>query len=45
MMSMGLVHQKYKVAVVQAAPVFSISMQRDKTIALIEQAAAQGAKN
>ena len=42
---MGLVHQKYNVAVVQAAPVFlDLDATVDKTIALIEQAAAQGAK-
>ena len=42
---MGLVHQKYKVAVVQAAPVFlDLDATIDKTIALIEEAAAQGAK-
>ncbi len=42
---MGLVHQKYRVAVVQAAPVFlDLDATVDKTIALIDQAAAQGAK-
>ena len=42
---MGLVHQKYRVAVVQAAPVFlDLDATVDKTIALIEEAAAQGAK-
>src|SRR5216683_3055758 len=42
---MGLVHQKYRVAVVQAVPVFlDLDATVDKTIALIEQAAAQGAK-
>ncbi len=42
---MGLVHQKYRVAVVQAAPVFlDLDATVDKTIALIEQAAAEGAK-
>src|SRR3984893_14059013 len=42
---MGLVHQKYRVAVVQAAPGFLyLDETVDKTIALIEQAAAQGAK-
>ena len=42
---MGLVHQKYKVAVVQAAPVLlDLDATVDKTIALIEQAAAKGAK-
>ena len=42
---MGLVHQKYKVAVVQAAPVFlDLDATVDKTIALIDQAAAEGAK-
>ncbi len=42
---MGLVHQKYKVAVVQAAPIFlDLDATVDKTIALIEQAAEQGAK-
>src|SRR4029077_2043822 len=45
MTSMGLVHQKYKVAAVQAAPVFlDLDATVDKTIALIEQAAEQGAK-
>ena len=35
---MGLVHQKYKVAVVQAAPVFlDLDATVDKTIALIEE--------
>ena len=38
---MGLSHQKYKVAVVQAAPVFlDLDATVDKTIALIEEAAA-----
>ena len=42
---MGLVHQNYRVAVVQAAPVFlDLDATVDKTIALIEQAAAEGAK-
>ena len=42
---MGLVHQKYKVAVVQAAPVFlDLDATVEKTIALIDEAAAQGAK-
>ena len=42
---MGLVHQKYKVAVVQAAPVFlDLDATVDKTIRLIEEAAANGAK-
>src|SRR3981081_784338 len=42
---MGLVHQKYRVAVVQAAPVWlDLDATVDKTIALIEQAAAAGAK-
>ena len=42
---MGLVHPKYKVAVVQAAPVFlDLDGAVDKTIALIEEAAAKGAK-
>src|SRR6266852_675328 len=42
---MGLVHQKYRVAVVQAAPVFlDLDATVDKSIALIEQATAQGAK-
>jgi len=42
---MGLVHQKYKVAVVQAAPVFlDLDATIDKTIALIEEASAKGAK-
>src|SRR5258708_6518113 len=45
MTSMGLVHQKYRVAVVQAAPVFlDLDATVDKTIALLEQPAAQGAK-
>jgi nitrilase len=45
MTSMGLVHQKYRVAVVQAAPVFlDLDATVDKTIDLIEQAGAQGAK-
>src|SRR5258705_13565913 len=43
--AMGLVHQKYKVAVVQAAPVFlDLDATVDKTIALIEEASAKGAK-
>jgi len=42
---MGLVHQKYRVAVVQAAPVWlDLDATVDKTIALIEQAAGEGAK-
>src|SRR5258705_11811860 len=42
---MGLVHQKYKVAVVQAGPVFlDLDAPVDKTIGLIEQGAAEGAK-
>src|SRR5258706_15809733 len=42
---MGLVHQKYKVAVVQAAPIFlDLDAPGDKTLALTEQAAEQGAK-
>ena len=42
---MGLVHQRYKVAVDQAAPVWlDLDATIDKTIALIEQAAAAGAK-
>ena len=42
---MGLVHQKYKVAVVQAAPVFlDLDATVDKTIALIEEASAKGAR-
>jgi nitrilase len=42
---MGLVHQKYKVAVVQAAPVFlDLDATVDKAIALIEEASAKGAK-
>ena len=42
---MGLVHPKYKVAVVQAAPVFlDLDATVDKTIALIDEAAAQGAR-
>jgi nitrilase len=37
---MGPVHQKYKVAVVQAAPLWlDLDATIDKTIALIEQAA------
>src|SRR3981189_2720651 len=45
MTSMGLVHQKYRVPVVQAAPVFlDLDATVDKAIALIEQAAGQGAK-
>jgi nitrilase len=45
MISMGLVHQKYRVAVVQAAPVWlDLDATVDKTIGLIEQAAAEGAK-
>src|SRR5260370_13307896 len=45
MISMGLVHQKYRVAVVQAAPVWlDLDATVDKTIALIEQAAGEGAK-
>src|SRR5437588_11239339 len=45
MTSMGLVHQKYRVAVVQAAPVvLDLDATVDKTIALIEEASAQGAK-
>src|SRR6185436_6105672 len=45
MTSMGLVHQKYKVAVVQAAPVWlDLDATIDKSIALIEQAAAAGAR-
>ena len=40
--AMGLVHQKYKVAVVQAAPVFlDLDATVDKTIALIEEASAR----
>ena len=40
---MGLVHQAYKVAVVQAAPVWlDLDATVDKTIALIEEAAARG---
>jgi aliphatic nitrilase len=42
---MGLVHQKYKVAVVQAAPVFlDLDATIAKTNALIEEASAKGAK-
>jgi len=42
---MGIVHQKYKVGVVQAAPVWlDLDATVDKTIALIEEAAANGAK-
>src|SRR3981081_3875465 len=45
MTSMGLVHQKYRVALVEAGPGFLVlDAPADKTIALIEQAAAQGAK-
>src|SRR5258708_28848976 len=45
MIAMGLVHQKYRVAVVQAAPVWlDLDATVDKTIALIEQAAGEGAK-
>src|SRR5258708_6057060 len=45
MISMGLVHQKYRVAVVQAAPVgLDFEGTVDKTIALIEQAAGEGGK-
>jgi nitrilase len=41
---MSLVHPKYKAAVVQAAPVFlDLDGTVDKTIAYIEEAAAQGA--
>jgi nitrilase len=42
---MGIAHPKYKVAVVQAAPVWlDLDATTDKTIGLIEQAAANGAK-
>lgn len=42
---MALVHPKYKVAVVQAAPVWlDLDVGIDKTIALINEAAAAGAK-
>jgi len=42
---MGISHPKYKVAVVQAAPVWlDLDATVDKTIALINEAAAQGAK-
>src|SRR3982074_2974711 len=45
MISVGLVHQKNRVAVVQAAPVFShLDATGARTVSLIEQAAAQGAK-
>ena len=43
--SMGIEHQAYKVAVVQAAPVWlDLDATVEKTIALIEEAAAMGAK-
>ncbi|MGN6261728.1 MAG: carbon-nitrogen hydrolase family protein [Ralstonia sp.] len=42
---MGVVHPKYKVAVVQAAPVYlDLEATVDKTIRYIEEAAAAGAK-
>ena len=42
---MGIEHPKYKVAVVQAAPAWlDLDASVDKTIALIEEAAAKGAK-
>jgi nitrilase len=42
---MGLVHQKYKVAVVQASPVWmDLEGSIDKTISLIDEAAKAGAK-
>ena len=42
---MGIVHPKYKVAVVQAAPAWlDLDASIAKTIALIEEAAAKGAK-
>jgi nitrilase len=42
---MGISHPKYKVAVVQAAPVWlDLDATVEKTIALINEAAAQGAK-
>src|SRR3981081_4547890 len=45
MTSMGLVHQKYRVALVEAGPGFLVlDAPADKTVSLIEQAAEQGAK-
>src|SRR5437660_6043747 len=45
MTALGQVHPQYEVAVVQAPPVWlDLDATVDKTIALIEQAAAQGAK-
>lgn len=42
---MGITHPKYKVAVVQAAPVWlDLDGTVDKSIALIDEAAANGAK-
>ncbi len=42
---MGIEHPKYKVAVVQAAPAWlDLDASIDKTIALIEEAAARGAR-
>ena len=42
---MGIEHPKYKVAVVQAAPAWlDLDASVDKTIELIEEAAAKGAK-
>ncbi|WP_034881973.1 nitrilase-related carbon-nitrogen hydrolase, partial [Gluconobacter thailandicus] len=41
---MGLKHPRYKVAVVQAAPIYlDLDATIDKTIALINEAAASGA--
>ena len=43
--SMGIEHQAYKVAVVQAAPVWlDLDATVEKTITLIEEAAVMGAK-
>ena len=42
---MGIIHQKYKVACVQAAPVWmDLDDTVDKTIKYIEEAAKNGAK-
>ena len=42
---MGIEHPKYRVAVVQAAPAWlDLDASVDKTIALIKEAAAKGAK-
>ncbi len=42
---MGVQHQKYKVVVVQAAPVWlDLDATVDKTVGLIKEAAANGAK-